>query len=239
MPLRLEILTPEKAVYDDEVDMVIAPGSEGYLGILPHHAPLFTTLGPGELRVRRAGVEETLAVFGGFMDVRGDRVTVLTDAAEHAGVVPDVLLLAKGLGSGMPIGAMVAKPAFMTWPSGSHGSTCGGNPVSIAAALATIRLLEDELVENSARVGAPLLAGLRAALRGVPDVKDVRGVGLMIGVEFSSHERATAVARACYRRGLLVLECGDQAIRVSPPLTISKTQADIAVEIFKQACLHA
>ncbi len=84
MPLRLEILTPEKAVYDDEVDMVIAPGSEGYLGILPHHAPLFTTLGPGELRVKRAGVEETLAVFGGFMDVRGDRVTILTDAAEHA-----------------------------------------------------------------------------------------------------------------------------------------------------------
>lgn len=84
MPLRLEILTPEKSVYDDEVDMVIAPGSEGYLGILPHHAPLFTTLGPGELRVKRGGVEETLAVFGGFMDVRGDRVTVLTDAAEHA-----------------------------------------------------------------------------------------------------------------------------------------------------------
>lgn len=84
MPLRLEILTPERSVYDDEVDMVIAPGSEGYLGILPHHAPLFTTLGPGELRVKRGGVEETLAVFGGFMDVRGDRVTVLTDAAEHA-----------------------------------------------------------------------------------------------------------------------------------------------------------
>jgi F-type H+-transporting ATPase subunit epsilon len=84
MPLRLEILTPEKAVFDDEVDMVIAPGSEGYLGILPHHAPLFTTLGPGELRVKRGGVEETLAVFGGFMDVRGDRVTVLTDAAEPA-----------------------------------------------------------------------------------------------------------------------------------------------------------
>ena len=84
MPLRLEILTPERMVYDDEVDMVIAPGSEGYLGILPHHAPLFTTLGPGELRVKRGGVEETLAVFGGFMDVRGDRVTILTDAAEPA-----------------------------------------------------------------------------------------------------------------------------------------------------------
>ena len=84
MPLRLEILTPERAVYDDEVDMVIAPGSEGYLGILPHHAPLLTALGRGEFRVKKGGVEEVLAVFGGFMDVRGDRVTVLTEAAEQA-----------------------------------------------------------------------------------------------------------------------------------------------------------
>ena len=84
MPLRLEILTPERAVYDDEVDMVIAPGSEGYLGILPHHAPLLTALGRGEFRVKKGGVEEVLAVFGGFMDVRGDRVTVLTEAADQA-----------------------------------------------------------------------------------------------------------------------------------------------------------
>ena len=84
MPLRLEILTPERAVYDDLVDMVIAPGSEGYLGILPHHAPLLTALGPGEFRVKKGGVEEVMAVFGGFMDVRGDRVTVLTEAAEQA-----------------------------------------------------------------------------------------------------------------------------------------------------------
>ena len=84
MPLRLEILTPERAVYDDDVDMVIAPGSEGYLGILPHHAPLLTALGRGEFRVKKGGVEEVLAVFGGFMDVRGDRVTVLTDVAEQA-----------------------------------------------------------------------------------------------------------------------------------------------------------
>ena len=84
MPLRLEILTPERQVYEGEVDMVIAPGSEGYLGILPHHAPLLTGLGPGEFRIKKGGTEEVLAVFGGFMDVRGDRVTVLTDAAEHA-----------------------------------------------------------------------------------------------------------------------------------------------------------
>jgi F-type H+-transporting ATPase subunit epsilon len=84
MPLRLEIITPERKVYDDEVDMVIAPGSEGYLGILPHHTPLLTGLGRGEFRVKKGGVEETLAVFGGFMDVRGDRVVVLTDIAEHS-----------------------------------------------------------------------------------------------------------------------------------------------------------
>ena len=83
MPLHLEVITPERKVYEDDVDMVIAPGSEGYLGILPHHAPLLTALGPGEFRVKKGGVEELLAVFGGFMDVRGDRVVVLTDAAEH------------------------------------------------------------------------------------------------------------------------------------------------------------
>lgn len=84
MPIRLEIITPERAVLEDDVDMVIAPGSEGYLGILPHHAPLLTTLGPGELRIRKGRVESSLAVFGGFMDVRPDRVVILTDAAEHA-----------------------------------------------------------------------------------------------------------------------------------------------------------
>ncbi|HYK99251.1 MAG TPA: F0F1 ATP synthase subunit epsilon [Candidatus Acidoferrales bacterium] len=83
MPLHLEVITPERKVYEDDVDMVIAPGSEGYLGILPHHAPLLTALGPGEFRVKKGGVEELLAVFGGFMDVRADRVVVLTDAAEH------------------------------------------------------------------------------------------------------------------------------------------------------------
>ena len=84
MPLHLEVITPEGRVYEDDVDMVVAPATDGYVGILPHHAPLFTTLGPGEFKVKRGGVEEVLAVFGGFMDVRGDRVVVLTDAAEHA-----------------------------------------------------------------------------------------------------------------------------------------------------------
>ena len=84
MPLRLEVITPERVVYTDDVDMVIAPASDGYVGILPHHAPLLTTLGPGEFRVKKGGTEQVLAVFGGFMDVRGDRVIVLTEDAEHA-----------------------------------------------------------------------------------------------------------------------------------------------------------
>ncbi|HUQ41448.1 MAG TPA: F0F1 ATP synthase subunit epsilon [Candidatus Limnocylindrales bacterium] len=84
MPIHLEVITPERKVYEDDVDMVIAPGSEGYLGILPRHAPLLTALGPGEFRVKKGGIEEVLAVFGGFMDVRADRVVVLTEAAEPA-----------------------------------------------------------------------------------------------------------------------------------------------------------
>ena len=84
MPIRLEVVTPERVVLEDDVDMVIAPASEGYVGILPYHTPLLTTLGPGELRIKKGGSETSLAVFGGFMDVRPDRVVVLTDAAERA-----------------------------------------------------------------------------------------------------------------------------------------------------------
>ena len=157
-------------------------------------------------------------------------------AAEHFGVVPDVIVLAKGLASGMPLGAMMAQRRFMTWPSGSHGSTCGGNPVCIAAALATIELLETELLANAQNVGAHLRRLLDSALRGQPIVEEVRGLGLMIGVELQTHDLAGRVAQACYERGLLVLECGEKAIRISPPLVIDETQAAEAVEIFAAAC---
>jgi len=157
-------------------------------------------------------------------------------AAEHFGVVPDVLVLAKGLASGMPLGAIVARRSTMTWPAGSHGSTCGGNPVCIAAALATIDLLERELCDSSARVGAHLIALLREGLADQPMVEEVRGLAMMIGVEFSSKELASAVAQGCYQRGLLVLECGDRAIRLSPPLTLTPEQARHAAEIFVRTC---
>jgi 4-aminobutyrate aminotransferase len=157
-------------------------------------------------------------------------------AAEHSGVVPDILLLAKGIASGMPLGAMMAPRERMTWPAGSHGSTIAGNPVSIAAGMATIKLLEGALCANSASVGEKLQAMLKTALAGNARVTDVRGVGLMIGVEFATPALADAVANLCFRRGLLVLECGRKAIRLSPPLIINEEQARATVDVFAGAC---
>ena len=160
-------------------------------------------------------------------------------AAEHTGVVPDVLLVAKGIASGMPLGAMMARREVMTWPAGSHGSTIAGNPVAIAAGLATIGLLEGSLVANSARVGRMLKQLLAETLAGQPRVTDVRGEGLMIGVELATHELASEVAQLCFRRGLLVLECGAKAIRLSPPLVITDAQARATAEVFARAIADA
>jgi 4-aminobutyrate aminotransferase len=157
-------------------------------------------------------------------------------AAEHTGVVPDLLLLAKGLASGMPLGAMMAPREKMTWPPGSHGSTIAGNPVAIAAGLATIKLLEGGLVQRSADVGEKLKALLKTTLAGNANVTDVRGVGLMIGVELATPELSDAVADLCFRRGLLVLECGKKAIRLSPPLILTEEQARTTADVFAAAC---
>ena len=127
----------------------------------------------------------------------------------------------------------------MTWPAGSHGSTIAGNPVAIAAGMATIELLENELVANSARVGEKLKALLADRLNGVPGVTEVRGVGLMIGVELESHELSEAVAQLCFRRGLLVLECGKKAIRLSPPHSITEEQARATTDVLAGACRQA
>jgi 4-aminobutyrate aminotransferase len=157
-------------------------------------------------------------------------------AIEHFGVEPDVLLTGKGIASGMPLGAMVARADLMTWPMGAHGSTYGGNPVSCAAALATIDLIEKELLSNAEQVGSQLmdaLSGLRA--RQVL-IKEVRGLGLMIGVDFESAESADAVEQASFRRGALVLRAGDAAIRIAPPLVISTSQAAAGVRLLEEAC---
>jgi 4-aminobutyrate aminotransferase len=157
-------------------------------------------------------------------------------AMEHFGVEPDVLLTGKGIASGMPLGAMVARADLMTWPAGAHGSTYGGNPVSCAAALATIELICKELVSNAEQVGSQLMAELSDLRARQSMIKEVRGLGLMIGVDFASAEIADAVEQACFRRGALVLRAGDAAIRIAPPLVISSQQAATGVRIFEQAC---
>ncbi|HYM25850.1 MAG TPA: acetyl ornithine aminotransferase family protein [Vicinamibacterales bacterium] len=164
-------------------------------------------------------------------------------AIEHTGVEPDIVAIAKGIASGLPLGVAVAKKDLMSWPPGAHASTFGGNPVSCAAALATITLLKGQLVANAATVGAHLKAGLAALMDKHLLIGDVRGRGLMIGVELvkdrATKERApderNAVVDACFRRGLLVLGAGKNAIRFSPPLVLTKQEADTAVRIVDEA----
>jgi 4-aminobutyrate aminotransferase len=162
---------------------------------------------------------------------------------EHAGVKPDITTVAKGVASGMPLGIMTARREVMAWPPGAHASTFGGNPVSCAASLATLKLLKDQLVANAATVGAHLKDGLCALADRHPLIGDVRGKGLMVGVELvkdrQTKERAKAereaVVEAAFRRGLLLLGAGPNTVRFSPPLVLTKQQADIAVRIFDEA----
>jgi 4-aminobutyrate aminotransferase len=158
-------------------------------------------------------------------------------AIEHWNVEPDILLVAKGIASGMPLGAMVAPAKIMeSWGIGAHGSTYGGNPVACAAALATIELLQGGLIDNAAARGEEAFAGLREVWsRNPKTVIDVRGKGLMIGVEFASPELAEEVQWACFQRGLLVLECGAQTVRLCPPLVASSSDIATAVRIFGEA----
>jgi 4-aminobutyrate aminotransferase len=160
-------------------------------------------------------------------------------AIEHWGVEPDILLTAKGIGSGMPVGAMVAKAEIMSWGPGSHGSTYGGNPVALAALLETIKLLEGGLMANATARGDQLQEGLRPLVDRFPGiVRDVRGKGLMIGVQFDSGDTAEAVQMQAFGRGLLVLEAGEDCVRMSPPLVVTAAEADTAVRIFTEAVTH-
>jgi 4-aminobutyrate aminotransferase len=164
-------------------------------------------------------------------------------AIEHARVQPDIIAMAKGIASGMPLGVTAARADLMTWPPGAHASTFGGNPVSCAAALETMKLLSERLIANAADVGAHLMAGLKGLVDQHPLVGDVRGRGLMVGVELvrdrRTKERASeernAVVAAAFRRGLLVLGAGKNAVRFSPPLVLTRDQADVAVRIFDEA----
>ena len=164
-------------------------------------------------------------------------------ASEHYGLEADIVNIAKGIASGLPLGVTCARADVMNWPPGAHASTFGGNPVACAAALATIRLLRDQLVKNAASVGEHLFAGLREIQKTHEIVGDVRGMGLMIGVELvrdrQTKERAVeernALVQAMFRRGVLVLGAGKNAIRLAPPLVITKEQADVLLRILDEA----
>jgi 4-aminobutyrate aminotransferase len=163
-------------------------------------------------------------------------------ACEHFGIEADIVTVAKGIASGLPLGVTSARADVMTWPPGAHASTFGGNPVSCAAALATIRLLRDSLMKNAEVVGRHLMDRLRGLQDKHPIIGDVRGRGLMIGVELVrdriTKERATAerdaIVQAMFRRGVLLLGAGRNALRFAPPLVLTTQQADTVVEIFDE-----
>ena len=165
-------------------------------------------------------------------------------ACEHSGVVPDILCVAKGIASGLPLGATISRAEIMTWPPGAHASTFGGNPVAIAAALATIELLEEKYMANAARMGAYLMERLRDWPARHPLVGDIRGKGLMVGIELvkdrntKAHatEQRDQLVRLAFKNGLLVLGCGASTLRLMPPLVVRRQQIDAAVEILDR-CL--
>ena len=164
-------------------------------------------------------------------------------ATEYYDVQPDIICIAKGIGSGLPIGACVARADIMNWKPGAHASTFGGNPVCIAAALKTIELLEGGLVQNSAEVGAYLKSGLEKLKGKYECIGDVRGLGMMIGVEFvedrssmkPAPELRDRIEVASFERGLILLGAGTNSIRWSPPLILTKENVDVALEIFDTA----
>jgi 4-aminobutyrate aminotransferase len=164
-------------------------------------------------------------------------------ALEHFGVKADVVNIAKGIASGLPLGITCAKADIMAWPPGAHASTFGGNPVSCAAANATIRLLKESLIANAAVVGEHLTGGLRELQKKHQLIGDIRGLGLMIGVELVKDrqtkaravEERNALVQAMFRRGVLILGAGKNAIRLAPPLVLSKAQADSVLGLLDES----
>jgi 4-aminobutyrate aminotransferase len=166
---------------------------------------------------------------------------------EHTGVEPDIVCMAKGIASGMPLGVTVSRAEVMDWVPGSHASTFGGNPVAIAAALATLDVIEKEhLLENSAKVGKHILSRMADWPSRLKLVGDVRGRGLMIGVdivkdkvtkEYGNAERDRIVEMA-FEKGILFLGCGPSTIRLCPPLVVTKEEADVAVDMLEE-CISA
>jgi len=168
-------------------------------------------------------------------------------AIEHFGVQPDILLSAKGIASGMPLGVCLARQPIMDWERGTHGNTFGGNPVSCAAALATLELVEAAYLENAKVVGQYTQDALQEIAARHPTIGEVRGLGLMIGVEFvrdqkskePAKELSDRVVQMAFERGLLLLACGKSTIRVAPPLSIRASEVDEGLQIFEEALAAA
>jgi 4-aminobutyrate aminotransferase len=164
-------------------------------------------------------------------------------AMDHFGIAPDIMALAKGIASGLPLGAMVARAEIMNWEAGSHASTFGGNPLSCQASLATIKLLETELMVNAEQRGNQLMAGLRNIQKEMECIGDVRGLGLMVGVELvkdrETKERADdwrdQLIQNAFKKGLLLLGCGPNTIRFCPALTVSEEEINVCLDIFEQS----
>ncbi len=164
-------------------------------------------------------------------------------AIEHFDVEPDIVTAAKGIASGMPLGAAIARKSVMTWPRGAHGNTFGGNPIACAAALATIDLIERQYLENAAVVGRYAKEALEKLAARHPSIGDVRGLGLMIGVEFVKDRKSKVphealrdrVVDLAFERGLILLGCGKSVIRIAPPLCITQGEIDEGLEIFAEA----
>ncbi len=164
-------------------------------------------------------------------------------AVEHFGIEPDIVCIAKGIASGVPMGVMMAREHIMVWPKGSHGNTFGGNPLACAAALATIELIEEGYMQNATELGEYTQEILAEIMARHPSIGDVRGIGLTIGVEFVVDRQTKAPAEKlrdrivdlAFNMGLLTLGCGKSVIRITPPLSVSKEEVDEAMEIFEQA----
>ncbi len=166
---------------------------------------------------------------------------------ENFGVEPDIFCVAKGIASGMPLGMMVARKSVATWPKGSHGNTYGGNPISCAAALASLELIENGYMENAAQVGAYTLKKLEQMQTRHPSIGQVRGIGLMIGVEFvkdrqtkeHADELRDRIVDLAFENGLLTLGCSRNVIRISPPLCITRAEMDEGLDLFEEAISQA
>jgi 4-aminobutyrate aminotransferase len=164
-------------------------------------------------------------------------------AIQHSGVEPDIVCMAKGIASGMPLGVCMSKAEVMDWVPGSHASTFGGNPVSLAAALASVDILEREAIGNAAKVGAKILDRLNGWKKTHALVGDVRGRGLMIGIELVKNketrepaaELRNRVEEVAFEKGLIILGCGETSIRLCPPLIVSEEEATVALDILEDA----